>query len=217
MTAPSPKLLLAVIAALALGVLLVWVAPAADETVARTPAIGRAAKAASGLPPREAGLWASRILARPIFSISRRPPRESPKKPGEAAPGQARLSGILIGHFGKRAIFAPEGGGKPLVLAEGASVNDSTIARITPNSVILASGVQLRPSFDRNRPTSFTPGFQPGVPAFPNPNFPNNGFTPPQPQPQPQGDSDNGAAQPATPLLPNPMFRGQIMPPRREQ
>ncbi len=220
MTAPPAKILLALIGALALGVLLVWVGPTPDEGTAPAPAIGRAAKAAAALPPRQAALWASRVLARPLFSISRRPARENPKHPGEAAPGQARLSGIMVGRFGRRAIFAPEGGGKPLVLAEGASVNESTIARIMPNAVILASGAELRPSFDHNRQTNFTPAFQPGVPAFPNPNFPNNGFVPPglQPPPQPPpADNDTGAAQPTAPLLPNPMFRGQTMPQRRDQ
>jgi hypothetical protein len=199
----------------------------------------------ASLQARAATEWADSVLARPLFSISRRPARAEPHSGSAAAPDQARLAGILIGQFGKRAIFAPEGGGKPLVLGEGASVNESTIRSIEPGRVILASGTVMTPSFDKNRTPSvpFTPPFQPAFqqpnqpfaqPQFPNGQMPGAGFpnqrsVMPQPQPvQPQADTDNdGGDQPETttpqptpvpvPGVPGPVpiFRGPVIPQRR--
>jgi hypothetical protein len=96
------------------------------------------------LPARQTAGWVSLILARPLFTINRRPAK-SAAGPAAAAAGDARLCGIMISATLRRAIFAPEGGGKPLVLGEGASVNDSVIARILPDRVIMASGTVLLP------------------------------------------------------------------------
>ena len=187
----------------------------------------------SSFQARAAAAWAESVLARPLFSISRRPPRVEASAGNAAAPDQARLAGILIGRFGKRAIFAPEGGGKQLVLGEGASVNESTIRSIEPNQVVLASGTVLIPSFDKNRVPSlpFTPPFQPAMQGFPQPGFPNGqmpgGGFPMQrsvmPQPAPEneaGDQQDGAAPPAVPVpgvpQPVPVFRGPMIPQRRE-
>jgi hypothetical protein len=167
------------------------------------------------------------VLDRPLFSISRRPPKAT-AGPSAAAPDEARLAGILIGRFGKRAIFAPQGGGKPLVLAEGSQVNESSIRAIEPDRVILASGAVLKPEFDRNRvPTAFTPPFQPPVPNFPAPGFVGGNVAQPGfpripqiPQlQQPDGEAAQAPppdGQPAQPPQPIPMFRGQNFPNRRE-
>ncbi len=181
----------------------------------------------ANLQARAAEQWAATVLARPLFTISRRPPRVETSRGTAAAPDQARLSGILIGRFGRQAIFAPEGGGKPLVLGEGAQINESRIQSIQPNQVILASGAVLTPSFDKNRApsTPFMPGVgPPGFPGFVNGQMPQVGLPMRPVMPVPQADTeagDNGqeaAPQPA-PLpgmpTPVPVFRGPAPSQRR--
>jgi hypothetical protein len=216
-------------AVLAVVLLLEWVVPGrGDATV--TPGglhlIGASPKAQ--LQVRATAAWTNDVLARPLFSISRRPPKIVPGNTGNADAGGARLAGILIGRFWRRAIFAPDGGGKPLVLGEGEAVNDTSIRKIEADKVVLASGEVLKPAFDKNRvPTPYTPPFQPppfqpGAPNFPNPNFINGQIQPPgfprAPQLQQQqqdGDAgqENGQVAPAPG---QPIFRQPMIPNRRE-
>ena len=230
-----PRVLLGVAGVLALLLVLQWVWPygeAAGLTV--SPARVAVRARAPALAARDTSAWVSAILARPLFSVTRRPPRVAAKVAGAVAPGQARLAGIMITRYGRRAIFAPEGGGKPMVLAEGATVNESTIRRILPDQVVMANGAALRPSYDRNRPNTpafnaFTPGFQP--PGFQNPNFqnpnfqqpnflnpvspggfPNPNFPPGQGVAPPTPGEETGQPNPPPPLL----MRGGIVPQRRE-
>ncbi len=202
---------------------------------------------AQTVPERDTAGWGDTVLARPLFSTSRRPPRVVASTRSDAAPSQARLAGIMITRYGKRAIFAPDGGGKQLILPEGAAINDSTISRIQPDRVTLASGTVLLPSFDKNRvgPIPTTPPFQPAVagavggvfpppglpnpgipnpallnPNFGNPNFPGMpGGLPPQAQNPAAAAGDD--ANPQAPAQPAPvlpqMMRGTMIPPRREQ
>ena len=233
MIAPAARLLVGLAALLAVLLGLEWALPEQAAPAGVVPlARLRTAAPAAALPARQTAAWSGAVLARPVFSISRRPPRVTVRNPGEAAVGQARLSGIMITRSGRRAIFAPEGGGHALVLAEGASVNQTTIRSILPDRVVLAGGTVLRPSYDRNRsivPT--TPVFQPATPGFapvfPNANFPGSGgvfgtpnliapnFQPPvQPRviPPEPGDNDDVVQRPVVP----PIFRGAPIPPRRE-
>ncbi len=221
--------LLGMLGLLAVVLALEWAWPAGQVG---TPAQLRreAALATSPVPaPRETSVWASAALARPLFSISRRPPRAEPGGHGTAAPGQARLAGIMITGFGRRAIFAPEGGGKQMVLAEGAAVNDSTIRAIQPGSVVLASGAVLRPAYDRNRVLSPSPLLGGFVPSFPSPAFPNPGFaTPAVPGPTfapgvpnplfgtPAMPPASGEQGQPTPPVPPQLLRGNLLPQRRE-
>jgi hypothetical protein len=208
-------------AALLLLLLLEWVVPAAGlPPGAQTPIHLAPPPRHGALPARQAAGWAATILARPLFSISRRPPRVVEGGKLDTGAGQARLSGIMISPLGRRAIFAPDGGGKPLVLAEGSSVNDSIIRSIQPDRVILATGAVLHPTYDSNRSTlTTTSPFQPVLPNFANPAFnaPSlapNGFNPGF---QPPGFQPPGF-QPGTipPALQSPGFRGALMPQRRE-
>jgi hypothetical protein len=124
----------------------------------------------------------------------------------------------MITRAGRRAIFAPEGGGKQLVLAEGASVNQTTISSIQPDRVVLAGGAVLRPTYDRNRPQTvplfqpITPNFQPGFPqpGFPQPGFAQPGFQPAAPM------ASAGAEDGVQPPPPPQPFRGPMIPQRRE-
>ncbi len=186
-------------------------------------------RAGTRLAVRDTEEWASAILARPLFSISRRPPKVAAGR-SAALDGMPRLSGIMIAPGIRKAIFAPEGGGKPVVLGEGASLADTAIRTIAPGEVILASGQVLRPMYDKNRvpgQSVYTPAGLP-APAFNNPNFANPAFQPPGFQPpgfQPPGFQQQGIPQPpfqpaAAPgdgneAAPPPPFRG-VMPQRRE-
>jgi len=227
----QPRLLWSGIAAFGLVLAFEWGWPAGGDPLVPPPRlpIGHAVGQPAAL--RETAAWGETILQRPLFTISRRPPRAVRNGGQVAAVGQARLAGIMISRTGRRAIFAPEGGGKQRVLAEGAAVNDSTIRRIQPDRVILASGTVLLPAYDKNRSQATTPPFQPPPPnfappgftapgfpgaafnpAFPNPNFPNPAMAPQgMAAPPPPVSDDSG---PVTSIPPSP--RNQFAPQRRD-
>jgi hypothetical protein len=215
------RLLSGLIGFLAVILALEWLLPDPPPP-AGTPVALLRSRPPAAIATRDTGDWVETVLARPVFSISRRPPKVAAGGHAETAAGEARLSGIMITRAGRRAIFAPEGGGKPLVLAEGASVNQSTIRSILADRVVLAGGAVLRPSYDRNRSNQTTPPFfqtiQQNFPAAPNPYLPN--FAQPNfPQPglqPPQAGGDDGTPPPPTPLQPMQPFRGNMIPPRRE-
>ena len=234
MIIPATRLLAGLAAVLAVLLGLEWALPgqAAPAGVVPLARLHPASQVAA-LPARQTAVWGGAVLARPVFSISRRPPHVAVRGPQETAAGQARLSGIMISRWGRRAIFAPEGGGHALVLPEGASVNQTTIRSILPDRVVLAGGAVLRPSYDRNRPVAttapafqpITPGFNPAFPnanfpapggVFGNPNFATPGFAQPSLQPRvipPEpGDNDDVVQHPVVPQI----FRGATIPPRRE-
>jgi len=99
-------------------------------------------------------VWLQAVLARPLFEPSRRPPAEG-HSVAAGAPGLPRLSGVIVTPTGRQAIFA--GSGKPVIVAEGATLDGFTVRSITAGevTVIGANGVQvLHPSFDPNQPTS---------------------------------------------------------------
>ena len=219
MTWPTSRLMAGVLAVLALVLALEWLLPDAAPP-AVSPARVRAAATAPVLAARQTGTWVAAVLARPVFSISRRPPKVVAGAREQVA-GEARLAGIMITRAGRRAIFAPEGGGKTLVLGEGASVNQSIVRSILADRVVLASGAVLHPTYDRNRVPSapFQPmqsAFQPG---FANPNFPGNPGFPPQPGAAPpnfQLLSPPQTGEDGLPTPPPPVFRGAPIPQRRE-
>jgi hypothetical protein len=218
MSGSLTRLVAGLMAVLVVVLALEWLLP--GDSVLALPAVRLAGPARQVAPPaRRTGAWADMVLARPVFSISRRPPRVAAGPKADTEAGQARLAGIMVSSLRRLAIFAPDGGGKPLVLAEGASVNDSTIKDILPDRVILASGAVLTPAYDHNRvvPPPAAPFFQPPFqnPAFPNPGFPAPGgppiFNPAQPNPV----GENG--QPAGSQMPGvPPFRGPMIVPRRD-
>jgi hypothetical protein len=179
--------------------------------------------------------WARTIVARPLFTVNRRPPKLAGGKNAVALTGLPRLSGIMISRAGRRAIFMPEGG-KARTLAEGASVDEYTIRQIAADHVVLTGAkgeMVLRPAYDGSvghaggagdgQPALPQPGFAQGAPgyqppgfnpAFRGPGFP--GMPPPQPAPANASDDDSDdaatpAPQPAAPQ-PFPGFRGPFVP-----
>jgi hypothetical protein len=125
----------------------VSVAPnGAAERVDALPALQQL-PADSGPPPIAA------ILARPLFSLSRRPP-QSKAGGGTDDTGLAdsRLAGIVIEPNHRFAIFAPEGA-KLLTVTEGETVSGWRIDSISPHEVSLSGpdGARtLQPKFDPN-------------------------------------------------------------------
>ncbi len=99
--------------------------------------------------PDRSEQWAATVLARPLFSPQRRPPPPAGVV-AQAATALPRLTGILVGPDGARAIFAPDGG-KPIVLGPGGRLDGGVIRAIGVGGVVLAraGGEQvLHPRFD---------------------------------------------------------------------
>jgi hypothetical protein len=96
--------------------------------------------------------WVSSILGRPLFSLGRRQvPTSSADAGGPAASqGLPRLTGVLVGPFGRNAIFAAEGR-KPLVVSEGGKVDAWTVQSISVGGVRVSGpggAITLQPSFE---------------------------------------------------------------------
>jgi len=93
------------------------------------------------------------ILARPLFSPSRRPPQTNTGKVADDGGfADSRLAGIVIEAGRRFAIFAPEGA-KALTVIEGETVSGWRVESISPREVALSGpdGTKtLQPKFDPN-------------------------------------------------------------------
>lgn len=113
-----------------------------------------------GAPPDIAdptGVQVATILARPLFDPHRRPPALGEGATGEGLP---RLAGILVGSFGRSAIFANPTGGRPLVVAEGGRIDVYIVQSIRPGEAIVlgpAGRRVLRPAFEPDTASTHTP------------------------------------------------------------
>jgi hypothetical protein len=98
------------------------------------------------------GQLTATILARPLFSPTRRPAEAAATDHSETPLSDMRLTGILITPDQHLAIFAPAGG-KPLVRAEGDMISDWRIESIASESVSLTGptgATTLEPKADPN-------------------------------------------------------------------
>jgi hypothetical protein len=112
--------------------------------------------------------WVATALARPLFSPDRRPATE-PGQQTAAPAGLPRLAGIMVGPFGRSAIFA--GDPKPAVIQEGGRIGAYTVKSIDSAQVQVAGpdGLRtIRPSFQPAppKPTAPEPSRRPGLPVF---------------------------------------------------
>jgi general secretion pathway protein N len=92
--------------------------------------------------------WVDVILARPLFSPSRRPLARAGS--GNSDPGFPRLTGIIIMPHQREAIFAVPGKTKQIVVTAGSRLNGVLIKSIDAGSVVVvdaAGARRLRPSF----------------------------------------------------------------------
>ena len=93
--------------------------------------------------------WVATALERPLFRTDRRPPKGA----DEVARGgdePLRLTGVITGPFGNRAIFMSTGDAKPLTVQEGTRVGDFVVRSIEAGGVVVEAAGKvrtLRPSF----------------------------------------------------------------------
>jgi hypothetical protein len=126
--------------------------------------------------------WVATALARPLFSRDRKPtPVVAKSGGGPTLVTLPRLTGVIVGPFGRTAIFAGTDGGKPVVVAEGSTVGPYTVQTIRPEGVkvtgpggeqlvTLSGDAKTRESLaaDIQRlapPMPGQPQFPPGMPA----------------------------------------------------
>jgi hypothetical protein len=154
--------LLAVLCATLAGVIVMQLRPGGtDETPAQALAIGRPpAPSQATDSSTDHDLWIVTAQARPLFAASRRPASQ-PVDEAPATPlSLPRLTAVLSGPFGQRAIFAGPAGDKPLVVSVGDSVGIYRVLRIENGEVTLNGAGetrQLRPSFADAAPPPTSP------------------------------------------------------------
>jgi hypothetical protein len=109
-----------------------------DDTAVTALSPRMATARQQAMPPAEDHLsaWTAEVLARPLFSPDRRPAATSVADAGANLSGLPRLTGILVGPFGRRAIFAAPDS-KPIVVGEGDRVAMYRITGIDAEQVHL--------------------------------------------------------------------------------
>lgn len=96
------------------------------------------------------------ILARPLFTASRRPPAGGDRAAGSAATAalKGRLAGIVVSPAGSEALFVESGKTKAVSVREGESFEGWTVERIEPEHVMVRAGARLEtvePAGDKAR------------------------------------------------------------------
>ena len=127
-----------VLASLLAGMIALELASVAEEDEPAAPA--EAITLPPPLPPRaeRSAAWAEAALARPLFNEDRRPP--SPPAPSLAAkPRLPRLTGTLLGPFGRRALMVDGNGDKAIALGESDQVGVWRVEAISAGAVTLSS------------------------------------------------------------------------------
>jgi len=93
-------------------------------------------RVASEDPEDHTDTWLATVLARPLFSRDRKPtPTEAKSSAATTLAALPRLTGVIVGPFGRTAIFAGTDGGKAIVAGEGTSVGPYTVRSIQPGAV----------------------------------------------------------------------------------
>jgi len=82
--------------------------------------------------------WVGTALERPLFRENRRPLKASSTVALEADEPM-RLTGVMIGPFGNRAIFMSGKNAKPIVMMEGSSMGGLTVHSIEPGQATILS------------------------------------------------------------------------------
>jgi hypothetical protein len=150
-----PILPAAVVLAASLAAAIVWetrdvsepvAAPAAARSTAQGGAVSR-----QGVDRKDVAQgWVSTALERPLFRENRRPVKVS-GDPARSVDEPLRLTGVITGPFGNRAIFLSSESPKPIVAEEGARVEGFIVRTIEPGLAVLegsAGNVRtLKPSF----------------------------------------------------------------------
>ena len=93
--------------------------------------------------------WAAIVLARPLFSPTRRPAAAAAVA-GPATADLPRLTGTLVTGSVRHAIFAAPAGGNPAVASEGGQIGEFRVQSIEAGRVTVVGpqgSLALRPSF----------------------------------------------------------------------
>lgn len=198
------------------------------DTAAATPGAAAQAPVAPAVPPmrngannQEVAAWVAGIVARPLFSASRRPD-PAPNAPAQGPADDAskeipRLSGVLVVANARHAMFQPPGDTPPLVVAEGETVAGWRVVKINLQSVTLngpGGETVLEPKFDE----TMIPPPPAQAPFVGKPPVRGQPAQPPQPQPaQPPQLNPRGGApvlNPGTPIRPPQPGQPAGQPPR---
>jgi hypothetical protein len=138
----------ALVAAAALAGTIFWEVqdPAAPElaaTAGRTP-LTSTVRVAAGLDTSDVMQgWASTALARPLFREDRRPVKTADVA-GPRGEGPVRLTGVITGESGNRAIFMSGENAKPIVAQVGAHVGDFVVRSIEAGHVEVEADGMIR-------------------------------------------------------------------------
>ena len=118
--------------------------------LARTSAVGSPRTLGDADRKQVTQEWVSTTLARPLFREGRRPAATS-GDPARTVDEPLRLTGVMTGPFGNRAIFLSAESPKPIVAREGTVVDGFVVRTIEPGLAVLegsAGNVRtLKPSF----------------------------------------------------------------------
>ena len=120
-----------------------------DTDTAAAPA-ARTADATPAADAQSPAEYAGTVLARPLFRADRQPYVTNDQDVSTAPIDLPRLAGILLSSDLKRAIFAPDGSDKPIVVSEGESVGSWRVQEIAADSVTMTGpdGTRrIRPKF----------------------------------------------------------------------
>ncbi len=138
------------------------------------------ARAEPALPPSRPEVGAqfdammATILARPLFSATRRPPPRGDSPAADSSLDDTRLTGIVTEPGHRFAIFAPTGA-KPLTVSVGDTISGWRVESITPREVSLngPSGTRtLQPKIDPNLVPPAPPPTAAAAPPPPRPIVP---------------------------------------------
>jgi hypothetical protein len=130
-------------------------APEPDAASGAVPLAWRATstvKAAAPAAADQAGRWAATVLARPLFSPSRRPSADAVA----AGDQPLKLQGTILVPPARLAIFAPPGGGKSVIVHERDRMGALGIDQILPGEVA-ATGPEGRVVFRLGRGSASEP------------------------------------------------------------
>ncbi len=144
-----------------------------QSPAAQTETGARAALSADPLPPTAPPERALRfdamlteILARPLFSATRRPPVHNDSPAADTSLSDTRLAGIVTAPGRRFAIFAPNGA-KPLLVNEGDTVSGWRVDAITPREVSLSGPDGTKTLKPKNDPNLVPPAPPPVAAAAP--------------------------------------------------
>ena len=87
--------------------------------------------------------WVATASERPLFRRDRRPLKAA-NDPVLGADEVLRLTGVILGPFGNRAIFVSGNNSKSIVMVEGVRVGDLMVRLIEPGRAVIESGGNVR-------------------------------------------------------------------------